>query len=66
MAKSLWSDVGQNTGALTVKTFDECYKELADFLYDRGIASDKLDGDPVFELAKTYAAHEQQTFEEDS
>ena len=48
------------------KTFDECYKELADFLYDRGIASDKLEGDPVFELAKTYAAHEQQTFEEDS
>ena len=50
----------------TPKTFDECYEELSKFLSERGIGSDKVKGDPVFELAKSYAAHEQQTFEEDS
>lgn len=49
----------------TPKTFDECYKELSDYLYVRGIATDKVKGDPVYELAKTYAQHEQRTFEEE-
>ena len=48
-----------------MKTFNECYKELSDYLYVRGIATDKVKGDPVYELAKTYAQHEQRTFEEE-
>ena len=49
------------TYKFTPKTFDECYKELSDYLYDRGIATEKVEDDPVYELAKTYAHHEQET-----
>ena len=51
------------TYKFTPKTFDECYKELSDYLHDRGIATEKIEGDPVYELAKTNAQHEQETFE---
>tara|TARA_Y100000994_G_scaffold1173_1_gene1277 strand:+ start:1432 stop:1653 length:222 start_codon:yes stop_codon:yes gene_type:complete len=53
------------TYKFTPKTFDECYKELSDYLHDRGIATEKIEGDHVYELAKTYAQHEQDTFELD-
>ena len=53
------------TYKFTPKTFDECYKELSAYLYDRGIATEKVEDDPVYELAKTYALHEQRTFEEE-
>ena len=46
----------------TPKTFDECYKELEQLLYDKGIGSDKVEGDSVYELAKTYHQHEQRTY----
>tara|TARA_R100000657_G_C4557502_1_gene27827 strand:- start:293 stop:433 length:141 start_codon:yes stop_codon:yes gene_type:complete len=42
-------------------TFDECYQELSELLAQRGIGSDKVKGDPVFELAKTYHFHEKQS-----
>ena len=42
-------------------TFDECYQELSELLAQRGIGSDKVKGDPVFELAKTYYFHEKET-----
>ena len=42
-------------------TFDECYKELSELLSHRGIGSDKVEGDPVFELAKTYHFMEEET-----
>ena len=42
-------------------TFDECYKELSELLSHRGIGSDKVEGDPVFDLAKTYHFHEKET-----
>ena len=48
----------------TPKTFDECYEELAQLLYDKGIGSDKVKGDSVYELAKTYHQHEQRTYSE--
>ena len=54
------------TYKFTPKTFDECYKELSDYLYDRGITTKKIEGDYVYELAKTYAQHEQDTFELDN
>ena len=43
------------------KTFDQCYEEIAAYLSKRGIGSFKMEGDPVFELAKTYADHESRT-----
>ena len=49
------------TYKFTPKTFNECYKELSDYLYDKGIATEKVEDDPVYELAKTYAQHEQET-----
>ncbi len=54
------------TYKFTPKTFDECYKELSDYLYDRGIGTNKVEGDYVYDLAKTYAQHEQETFELDN
>ena len=48
----------------TPKTFDECYEELSKFLSERGIGSDKVKGDSVYELAKTYHQHEQRTYSE--
>ena len=54
------------TYKFTPKTFNECYKELSDYLYDRGIATEKIEGDYVYELSKTYAQHEQDTFEEEN
>ena len=44
------------------KTFDECYEELSKFLSERGISSDKVEGDPVYELAEAYHQHEQRTY----
>tara|TARA_R100000664_G_C2666128_1_gene80183 strand:+ start:282 stop:452 length:171 start_codon:yes stop_codon:yes gene_type:complete len=46
----------------TPKTFDECYEELSKFLSERGIGSDKVEGDPVYALAKDYCQHEQRTY----
>ena len=51
------------TYKFTPKTFDECYKELSDYLYDRGIGTNKVEGDYVYELAKTYALNEQDIFD---
>ena len=48
------------------KTFDECYEELANYLSERGIGSDKVEGDTVYELAIAYSINEQLTAEEDS
>lgn len=48
------------------KTFDECYEELASYLYERGIGSDKVEGDTVYELAIAYSINEQLIAEEDS
>ena len=42
-------------------TFDECYRELSELLSHRGIGSDKVEGDTVFDLAKTYYFHEEET-----
>tara|TARA_R100001079_G_scaffold1110_1_gene760 strand:- start:147 stop:383 length:237 start_codon:yes stop_codon:yes gene_type:complete len=47
-------------------TFDECYGELSEFLSHKGIGSDKVEGDPVFELAKTYHFHEKETWRLDN
>ena len=48
------------------KTFDECYEELATYLSERGIGSDKVEGDTVYELAIAYSINEQLIAEEDS
>ena len=45
----------------TPLTFDDCYEELTKLLHHRGIGSDKVEGDPVYELAKDYYQHEQST-----
>ena len=42
-------------------TFDQCYEELVELLSYKGIGSNKVEGDLVFELAKTYYLHEKET-----